>query len=818
MAVLKSMKVGPKIIAGYVVGALAMAIITFMLLNNMNGLTNKFDFLVHHDTPVLTNALALSGLMVDMETGLRGFMVTGDEGFLEPYNNGIVSFDEVMAAEQELTNDNPAAVANLRAILALQQTWLTGYATQAIALREEIEQGAVAQENFAEISARTVGKEKFDGIRTLLEGINAKFVAADDAEGQFVMQAITLDLVNMETGQRGFLLTGEDASLDPYTNGQIALTADVEKLRALDHEAAGVSGSDVSGIQVAVTGWKEAAAEPEIDARIEVRDFPNTMADMIALVNTGLGKQSMDEIRGELGDFYDAETALNVMRADEVQADASSARTLGIAIAAISIVIMMVIGVFLARSIAGGVGQVGNALQQISLGDVTVEVENNSSDEIGEMARAYGEMREYLVDVSGALTRVGDGDLTVEVKPKSENDALGNAMSQMVVSMRNLIGQVGGTASGVAEASGQLSSAAEQAGQATQGITDVSQQVAKGAADQTESAQTTTDAMRQLATAINQITTSGQEQAQGVEQASTIVGQVSTAISDVASNAQAAAQGSAEASDAARTGGDMVDKTVAGMGRISNAVEEVSRQIAGLGTQSEDIGKIVAVIDDIAAQTNLLALNAAIEAARAGEQGRGFAVVADEVRGLAERVTEATKEIANLIENIQKGVGESIKAAEEGTTEVVAGVKLAEEAGTALVEILSAVESVASQIERISASAEEVSASSDEMVKTIDGVNTLVEQNSAATEEMAANSTEVSSSLEGISAISEQNSASTQEVSASAEEMSAQVQQVVASARGLDRMAKDLQEALGTFTIDASQAAAVGANGGAKEE
>ena len=807
MAVLKSMKVGPKIIAGYVVGALAMAIITFMLLNNMNGLTNKFDFLVHHDTPVLTNALALSGLMVDMETGLRGFMVTGDEGFLEPYNNGIVSFDEVMAAEQELTNDNPAAVANLRAIHALQQTWLTGYATQAIALREEIEQGAVAQENFAEISARTVGKEKFDGIRALLEGINAKFVAADDAEGQFVMQAITLDLVNMETGQRGFLLTGEDASLDPYTNGQIALTADVEKLRALDHEAAGVSGSDVSGIQVAVTGWKEAAAEPEIDARIEVRDFPNTMADMIALVNTGLGKQSMDEIRGELGDFYDAETALNVMRADEVQADASSARTLGIAIAAISIVIMMVIGVFLARSIAGGVGQVGNALQQISLGDVTVEVENNSSDEIGEMARAYGEMREYLVDVSGALTRVGDGDLTVEVKPKSENDALGNAMSQMVVSMRNLIGQVGGTASGVAEASGQLSSAAEQAGQ-----------VAKGAADQTESAQTTTDAMRQLATAINQITTSGQEQAQGVEQASTIVGQVSTAISDVASNAQAAAQGSAEASDAARTGGDMVDKTIAGMGRISNAVEEVSRQIAGLGTQSEEIGKIVAVIDDIAAQTNLLALNAAIEAARAGEQGRGFAVVADEVRGLAERVTEATKEIANLIENIQKGVGESIKAAEEGTTEVVAGVKLGEEAGTALVEILSAVESVASQIERISASAEEVSASSDEMVKTIDGVNTLVEQNSAATEEMAANSTEVSSSLEGISAISEQNSASTQEVSASAEEMSAQVQQVVASAQGLDRMAKDLQEALGTFTIDASQAAAVGANGGAKEE
>ena len=491
-----------------------------------------------------------------------------------------------------------------------------------------------------------------------------------------------------------------------------------------------------------------------------------------------------------------------------------SAVQMMLAVAAIAAIAAVALGFFLSRSISGGVKTVGTALQQIAVGDVTAEVNVKSSDEIGEMARAYGEMREYLVEVSGALTRVGDGDLTVDVKPKSENDALGNAMSQMVGNMSNLIGQVGGTANGVADASGQLSSAAEQAGQATQGITDVSQQVAKGAADQTESAQTTTDAMKQLASAIDQITRSGQDQAQGVEQASTIVGQVSTAISDVASNAQAAAQGSTEATDAARTGSEMVEKTVDGMGKISDAVDEASRQIAALGTQSEEIGKIVAVIDDIAAQTNLLALNAAIEAARAGEQGRGFAVVADEVRGLAERVTEATKEIANLVETIQKGVGESIKAVEEGTNQVSEGVKLAEGAGSAIAEIMSAVESVAGQIERISASAEEVSASSDEMVKTIDGVSTLVEQNSAATEQMAANSTEVSTSIENIASISEENSASTQEVSASAQEMSAQVQQVVASTQTLDEMAKQLQEAVGTFTIDANRAVTVNSNGG----
>ena len=263
MGILNRFKIGPKIIGGYVIAGLAMGILAFMLLNSLDGLSKKFDFLVHHDTPVLTNAQQLTGLMVDMETGLRGYMVTGQEGYLDPYKGGRTKFEEVMAEEQELTSDNPAAVAKLKEVHNLEREWLTGYAEPAIELREEVEQGADAQKNFASISARTVGKEKFDAIRALLEGINAKFVATSDLEGQFIMQAITLDLVNMETGQRGFLLTGVDASLDPFTNGQAALTVDVQRLRSYDRAAAGVSESEVAGIQVAVTGWKEAAAQPD---------------------------------------------------------------------------------------------------------------------------------------------------------------------------------------------------------------------------------------------------------------------------------------------------------------------------------------------------------------------------------------------------------------------------------------------------------------------------------------------------------------------------------------------------------------------------
>ncbi len=169
----------------------------------------------------------------------------------------------------------------------------------------------------------------------------------------------------------------------------------------------------------------------------------------------------------------------------------------------------------------------------------------------------------------------------------------------------------------------------------------------------------------------------------------------------VTDNASQAAQGAKQAAEAASDGADRARQTLSGMDKIKASTTEVTLKIEELGARSAEIGKIVAVIDDIAAQTNLLALNAAIEAARAGEQGRGFAVVSDEVRKLAERTGAATKEIADLIGNVQRGVNEATAVMSGGNAVVAEGYNLARQAGEALEQILNVSAEVNTQVEQI---------------------------------------------------------------------------------------------------------------------
>jgi len=212
------------------------------------------------------------------------------------------------------------------------------------------------------------------------------------------------------------------------------------------------------------------------------------------------------------------------------------------------------------------------------------------------------------------------------------------------------------------------------------------------------------------------------KQNQQSAQIATSMGEMTSTVVEVAKNSSDAANSARSAMDAASEGGKKVNATIEGMKMISSSVEEAVKAIGELGKGSDQIGKIVAVIEDIADQTNLLALNAAIEAARAGEQGRGFAVVADEVRKLAERTTKATKEISDMVKTIQVGTTEVVRSMEDGTKEVKKGVELANSAGESLSKIVNLVHSVTEMIDQIATATEEQSSATEEISSNIEDI------------------------------------------------------------------------------------------------
>jgi methyl-accepting chemotaxis protein len=195
---------------------------------------------------------------------------------------------------------------------------------------------------------------------------------------------------------------------------------------------------------------------------------------------------------------------------------------------------------------------------------------------------------------------------------------------------------------------------------------------------------------------------------------------------DIAKNCQLAASGATRASESASSGAVVVDNAIRVMREIADTVQESSRTVASLGERSTQIGTIISAIKEIAEQTNLLALNAAIEAARAGEQGRGFAVVADEVRKLAERTTNATREIGDMITNIQNETGQAVSAMEKGMTQVQAGTTEAGRSGEALREILAQINAVAEQVRQIAVAADEQTRSTDSISRNIETIRETI--------------------------------------------------------------------------------------------
>jgi methyl-accepting chemotaxis protein len=260
-------------------------------------------------------------------------------------------------------------------------------------------------------------------------------------------------------------------------------------------------------------------------------------------------------------------------------------------------------------------------------------------------------------------------------------------------------------------------------------------------------------AATEIASSSEQISHTSRNQSNEVGQISTAVEEMTATILQASKNAESASEASRMASETAANGGTIVNETTQGMGNIAKVVQDSAGSVNKLTDSAQEIGEIIDVIDGIADQTNLLALNAAIEAARAGEQGRGFAVVADEVRKLADRTGTATQEIFGMIKTIQKDTGEAAHSMESGISEVQSGRELAEKAGNSLDEIVTVSQQVMDMIQQIATATEEQSAASEQISRGIERISTMAAETAGGTEMSAKAAEDLSKQAEKLQCI-----------------------------------------------------------------
>ena len=412
-----------------------------------------------------------------------------------------------------------------------------------------------------------------------------------------------------------------------------------------------------------------------------------------------------------------------------------------------------------------------------------------------------------IAALTAGIREVAQGDFTKNLAvtdgPLSD---LGIALNKLIFSTRDFLAALQVNVERLATAGSELYDTAGNSLAVIEGSSVAQQQLEEGILEQSGIVAAAQQKIGALTEAIVTIAGSAEQQTRTLDQTSQSVTAMSTSIEEVAQQVDSLLTISSETSLTADRGGTAIHTIVDSFDTIRNTIGELASDIRQLGDNSSQIGDIVKVIDRIAEQTNLLALNAAIEAARAGEHGRGFAVVASEIRKLADGSVAATKEIAGHIGSTQGVIAEVTHAMQRLTERVEESVSSTDNASTALREIVAAVLKSNNQITQISNVTRSMSQNSFQVIRSIDEITRSVAANLAATQQMAAHSNEVSTAFEGIAGISGQNASSVEVLTYVNAEVTSAAERILSSVEEMNAQASAITGELGRYRIaDAAQ-------------